>query len=77
VHDQNPPMVEFFDGRYVTKYDPLGQFVSRYFIETIRDCEGGVVLDTGAEAWQITDSERRCVVIWADGVVAGTNFGRN
>lgn len=36
LHEQDEPLVEFYDAEQdSTKFGPLGQFVSRYFITTL------------------------------------------
>lgn len=67
THDQEDPLVEFYDRRWQADTDPegfpLGQFISRYNLSTLlnQDAEGknafqkGILLD-GSEAWSV-DSE--------------------
>lgn len=48
-------MVEFWDARY-TSHGPLGQFVSRYYLRTLRSKpprEEGLNLDGGTPAWWV------------------------
>ena len=60
------PAVEFYDTRYM--HTELGQFVSRYFIETLLEgsdryglATGGLNLDAGVDDWSI-DAESMYVV---------------
>lgn len=56
VHDQDEPLVEVFDARYVFEGDTgdtLGQFVSRYFLTTFFEGRNGVNLDGGIPAWYL------------------------
>ncbi len=47
------PMVEFYDSRY--PLTPRGQFVSRYFIETLTEREpAGLCLDGGIPDWTVS-----------------------
>ena len=50
-------MVEFYDSRYP---DPsmsgggYGQFVSSYYIDTIKNCQTGINLNGGVDAWHVS-----------------------
>jgi hypothetical protein len=51
------PMVEFYDARYTDKsFADRGQFVSRYYIETLTDsgCPRGLCLDGGVPEWSVS-----------------------
>lgn len=51
THEGEKPLVEFYDARFPhTKY---GQFVSRYYVETILPHEGELNLDFGIPDWSI------------------------
>lgn len=53
THNEDMPLVEFYDSRYMhTEY---GQFVSRYYLDTIiNHDEGlGLSLDAGVTAWTV------------------------
>lgn len=53
THGADFPLVEFFDTRY--EHTPLGQFVTRYYVETLLDREtGGLLLDGGNHEWQVS-----------------------
>ena len=52
THDKNEPLVEFFDKRY--PHTPNGQFVSRYFLETIMNITNGLNLDGGVSDWVVS-----------------------
>lgn len=47
------PLVEFFDTRY--EHTDLGQFVSRYFLDTLAEGEGGLNLDGGVPSWNVNE----------------------
>ena len=53
THDSVKPLVEFYDGRYIENFDPEGQFVSRYYVETILESKGGLNAHGGVESWTI------------------------
>jgi len=54
THDGVEPLVEFYDGRYIENFGILGQFVSRYYVETILEGNNtGLNLDGGVESWSI------------------------
>lgn len=54
-HDEDEPLVEFYDAKW-TKFGPRGQFVSRYYLETIMETptEHGLALDCGVPEWSIS-----------------------
>ena len=49
--NEGKPLVEFYDTRY--EHTDLGQLVSRYFIDTLIDGEGGLYLDGCEPEWTI------------------------
>lgn len=64
VHDKAEPMVEFFDTRY--SHEPLGQFVSRYYLSTLLDREAdvGLNLDGGVPSWSVSAAAMNVVYQW-------------
>jgi len=59
THEEDKPLVEFYDSRY--PHTEFGQFVSRYYVETILgedkwgSGEGGLCLDGGnADSWTVS-----------------------
>jgi hypothetical protein len=52
------PLVEFYDTRYDHNSDWLeefkGQFVSRYYAETLLGHDGGLCLDGGVSDWHVS-----------------------
>lgn len=58
THDEDKPLVEFYDTRY--PHTEFGQFVSRYYVETILGTdrwgrgEGGLMLDGGVPSWTVS-----------------------
>lgn len=53
THEGIMPLVEFYDSRY--PHTEHGQFVSRYYLDTIlnRDPRFGLSLDGGIEEWTV------------------------
>jgi hypothetical protein len=45
-------LVAFYDTRY--EHTPLGQFVSRYYVDTILKGTAGLCLDGGVPEWTIS-----------------------
>jgi hypothetical protein len=62
THDKDEPLVEFFDTRY--PHTPLGQFVSRYNLDTLLGSEGGINLDGGIPAWSVSAAGMAPVTAW-------------
>ena len=57
------PLIEFFDTRY--EHTPLGQFVTRYYVETLLDREpGGLLLDAGNHEWSVTANGMERIRNW-------------
>jgi hypothetical protein len=58
THDEDKPLVEFYDGRY--PHCEYGQFVTRYYVSTILGTDkwgrgaGGLILDGGIPAWTVS-----------------------
>lgn len=70
VHDDERPLVEFYDARYPSDESPLGYFVSRYFLETLltfqaRGSEIDLNLDTGSPNWVIDSANLKRAIAWA------------
>jgi len=68
THNENDPMVEFYDSRYL--HSEFGQFISRYYIGTIlclngfygRPLDNGLCLDGGnREEWSVSSCEMQIV----------------
>lgn len=56
IHDEDDPLVEFYDMTYADngeRFGPRGQFVSRYYRSTLLETHAGLVLDGGVDVWQI------------------------
>lgn len=63
--NEDKPLLEFYDTRHTpTKF---GQFVSRYFIETLTDSPigTGINLQGGVESWQIDGENLKKAIDWA------------
>ena len=52
THEGSEPLVEFFDKRF--PHTPNGQFVSRYYLETVVKMSNGLNLDGGVDAWKVS-----------------------
>ena len=48
THNEDMPLVEFYDSRY--PHTEYGQFVSRYYLDTIINHDEGLSLDAGVTA---------------------------
>lgn len=70
VHDSENPLVEFYDDRQSkSTFGPRGQFVSRYFVNTLLERAGvhpqeGLLLDTGSPSWSISADGMQEVVTY-------------
>lgn len=53
THKGERPLVEFYDTRH--EHTDLGQFVTRYFLGTLIDGDGGLNLDGGVPSWNINE----------------------
>lgn len=51
THNEDMPLVEFYDSRY--PHTEYGQFVSRYYLDTIINHDEGLSLDAGVTAWTV------------------------
>lgn len=63
---EDKALIEFYDSRY--PHTPDGQFVSRYYLETLQrnDRRVGLILEGGIEDWRI-DAETQAIVLdWAE-----------
>jgi hypothetical protein len=68
THDIDEPLVEFYDTRYDHNSDWLeefkGQFVSRYYAETLLGHEGGLCLDGGVSDWHVSVGNMADIKKW-------------
>lgn len=67
------PMVEFYDARYnQSDWMGRGQFVSRYYVDTIMDgtYPNGLSLDGGIPEWTVSADEMAQVQQFLSGVAA-------
>lgn len=62
THDKKEPLIEFYDARY--KHTPYGQFISRYYKETILEVNSGLILDGGVPEWKIEKAQMDEVKSW-------------
>ena len=87
IHDDHRPMIEFYDAtfeddpRFADDWDGLGQFVSRYYLETLADgigegrLEHGLALDGGHPVWTVSAKNVREAVAYG-AVVTGDNVAK-
>lgn len=56
VHDEDEPLVEFYDATYENTPDfgERGQFVSRYYLATFRAVRGGIDLCGYVREWEVS-----------------------
>ncbi len=65
THDGDKPLVEFWDLTYQNnKFGPDGQFVSRYYVETILEVVNGLCLQGDVPEWNIDAEPMTQVVKW-------------
>lgn len=67
THKERKPLVEFYDYRHRDDKEwKRGQFVSRYYAETIlkHDLNFGLSLDGGVPAWTVSAESMREILAW-------------
>lgn len=64
VNESGKNLVEFYDSRY--DHTELGQFVSRYYEETILETSAGLDLDSGSIAWELSEKNISEVKDWLE-----------
>ena len=74
TYDEYEPMVEFYDARYVKKFEPIGQFISRYYVTTLfskeyGDNRQGLCLHGGVESWYIDEKGMLEVFNWLEWIL--------
>ena len=52
THDKEDALIEFYDSRY--PHTEFGQFVSRYYVKTLRGHTNGLSLDGGIPEWTVS-----------------------
>ena len=75
THDNDKPLVEFYDATQdPRKFGERGQFVSRYYVETLTDSPArncyGLTLDGGVDAWALDAESANKAIEWAASQVA-------
>lgn len=60
-------LVEFYDRRYT--FTPDGQFVSRYYVDTMLEHSGGLNLHGGVDSWSLDSVTFRQVRSWLQSLV--------
>ena len=68
VHDKPDPLVEFYDATNRERFGPRGQFVSRYYLSTLRERghREGINLYGGEPKWVVDDAAMAAVYAWLD-----------
>lgn len=66
THDEDDPLIEFYDLTYPETFGAEGQFVSNYSLSTLREHARGVGLDMygGEPAWKIDGATFQKVMDW-------------
>lgn len=64
TYDQTEPCVEFYDQRYFIDQNPLGQFVSRYYVSSLRFTDKGLNLQGDVPDWKICAQGMHDVRAW-------------
>ena len=68
THDKEQPLVEFYDARF--EHTPYGQFVSRYYAETLLEgyekgrTAGGICLEGSVPDWNLSGAALGRVLDW-------------
>lgn len=57
THAHDEPMVEFYDAGLIKPGFTAGQFISRYYLSTLRKHTGGLALDLGIPQWSLTAAQ--------------------
>lgn len=65
-------MVEFYDTR--SEHTDLGQFVTRYFVDTLLKHPGGLCLDGGVPPWTISTHGMSKVFHWLHTLYPGFSY---
>ena len=52
THDKDDALIEFYDSRY--PHTEFGQFVSSYYVKTLRGHDGMLTLDGGVPEWTVS-----------------------
>ncbi len=74
THDKEQPLVEFYDARF--EHTPYGQFVSRYYAETLLEgyekgrTAGGICLEGGVPDWNLSGAALGRVLDWVKKAIA-------
>jgi hypothetical protein len=71
LHEQDEPLVEFYDAEQsLTKFGPLGQFVTRYYLTTLLEnrqkhpAYAPLALDLGIPRWTVSAPHMGLVEHW-------------
>lgn len=74
THDKEKPLVEFYDARF--EHTPYGQFVSRYYAETLLEgyekgrTAGGICLEGSVPEWNVSGGALGRVLDWVGKAIA-------
>ena len=74
VHDKDDALVEFWDMSNTDLHGEDGQFVSRYYLSTLkkRDQSRGLCLDGGVACWHVTAQNVQDAIALADRLANGS-----
>ncbi len=62
THDEDEPLVEFYDSRY--PHTPRGQFISSYYLSVFMGASDGIDLYGGEPEWKATAEEVKQLQQW-------------
>lgn len=76
ANEAGAPLLEFYDAQY--PHTPHGQFVSRYYLETLlQNCDQadrGLCLHGGEPTWQISGKSLGLCLSWAESLTRQLDF---
>ena len=54
--EEDKPMIEFYDTRYILEFTSYGQFICRYYLETLQESNlsRGLNLDSSVADWNLS-----------------------
>jgi hypothetical protein len=67
VHDEEDPLVEFYDASFGDVCGPRGQFVSRYYLSTIKEQpDRGILLEGSEPRWTVSAGNVQTAIMFAE-----------
>ena len=64
--DPSHNLIEFYDLRYIgPRFSPDGQFISRYHLNSLKECSAGLCLEGGIPDWAIKGKALSQILDWA------------